>query len=368
MNKFQLSRRQALLIFLICTISSKLQLLPCLLSGAVGKDLWIILLFGGCIDIFFLFLTILINKICPNTTIHDMLRNSFGKVFSFIVGALLLIYLIITATLPYEAVRDVFASNLFDSIPWQIFSLFLLFCVGYLAFSGIKTLGRTAELYHGILFFCVVGLVILGAIHSDFSQVLPIGQSTIPKMLQTYVSHSLWFGDYMIFFVLIGRIKDEKTGLKFKDLLLFAAVMVFYAVAYIAFYGLYTITAATQTSLLSSISAFSMLNLDIGRIDWFLVLLSQIASVISCCTYISCAADCLFQLSRKKNYTVCVILCSIFLYASDLFFFKNIEQGIVFYTKYTGSICLIIQTAIPIICLVAAIIVHKKKRRQLCEN
>ena len=89
MDKFQITRRQAIILFLICTISSKMQMLPTLLSGQVGKDLWIVLLFGAMIDVVFLFLTILINKLCPSLTIHDLIRQTFGKFVSFVVVHLL---------------------------------------------------------------------------------------------------------------------------------------------------------------------------------------------------------------------------------------------------------------------------------------
>lgn len=369
MNKFQITHRQAVLLFLICTISSKMQMLPTLLASSTGKDLWIVLLLGAGIDIIFLFLTILINKLCPNLTIHDLLRQTFGKVVSFIVVLLFFIYFISTAILPFEAVRDVFASNLFDTITWQLFSLFLLFSVGYLAFAGLRTIGRTAELYAFIIFFCVIVLVILGATSTDYSNILPVFNTPLKTIGSSYLNHSIWFGDYMIFFVLTGRIKPDDKQLKYTDILYYVTAVVIYALAYISFYGLYTVSAGSNASLLSSISAFSLLNLDVGRIDWFLVLLSQIASVISCATYIFCAADCIYQTTHKKSFGICVIITLVALYLTDAFLFKNIDQGIVFYSRYTGFASLILQTIIPLFCLISTLIIKrksKKQRRNLC--
>ena len=364
MNKFQITRRQAIILFLICTVSSKMQMLPCLLAGAVGKDLWCVLLFGAAIDLAFLLLTITINRLCPNLTIHDMLRQTFGKVFSGIVVFLFFTYFICTAVLPFEAVRDVFASNLFETIPWRIFAIFLLLCVGYLAYSGMRTIGRSAELYFPIIIGCILALVILGMSSTDFTRIFPLATTPLKTTANNYLMHSIWFADYMILFVLTGRIKPGETGLKYKDVLIFAGVIIFYAAAYISLWGLYAVTASTQASLLSSISAFSLLNLDIGRVDWFLVLLSQIASVISCSTYIYCAADCVYQITNKKNYGMCVIFTLIILYLADIILFGNIDKGIVFYTRYTGLISLILQTSVPIICLISALIIKRKNKPQ----
>ena len=345
-----------------------MQMLPCLMAGTAGKDFWIVLLFGAVIDISLLFITIIINKLCPNTTIHDLLRNTFGKVVSTIIVVLFFIYFICTAVLPFEAVRDVFASNLFDTIPWQIFAIFLLLCVGYLSFSGLRTLGRTAELYFYVVAGAVVFLIFLGVLNTDFSQILPLSTINLSQTT-TYFMHSIWFGDYMIFFVLIGRINPNDGTLKFKDIFFFAGAIVIYAVAYVTLWGLYTITTPTQASLLSSISAFSLLSLEIGRLDWFLVLLSQIASVISCSTYVYCAAECVYQLNSKRKFGGCVIATLIILYLADIILFKNLDKGILFFTKYLSLPSFILQVLIPLTCLISAIIIAARKkrlRRKLC--
>lgn len=370
MYKFMISRRQAVILFLICTMSSKLQLLPCLLAGEVGRDLWIVLLFGAIIDTAFLFLTILINKLCPNMSIHDLLRQTYGKLFTSLIGILFFGYFICTSILPFEAVRDVFASNLFDSIPWQIFALFFLVCVGYLSFSGLRTLGRTAELYFYVILFSIICLIILGAINTSWSEILPAFQTPPSKICSTYMMHSIWFGDYMIFYVLTGRIKPDDSGLKYKDVLLWMLAVSLYVVGYIVLWGLYGITTSSQASLLSSISAFSLLSLEIGRLDWFLVLLSQIASVISCSTYIYCASECIYQIGNKKHFGACVIISTIILYLSDIIVFNNIDKGIALFTQNISFLSLILQFLIPILCLISAIIVKKrtmrKQRRKLC--
>lgn len=365
-----ISRRQAIILFLICTMSSKLQLLPCLLAGEVGKDLWLVLLFGTAIDTFFLFLTILINKLCPNLSIHDLLRQTYGKIISGIIVFFFFLYFICTSVLPFEAVRDVFASNLFDSIPWQIFALFLLICVGYLSFSGLRTLGRTAELYFYIILFSVISLILLGTIYTQWSDIFPLAQTPIGNLGSSYVMHSIWFGDYMIFYVLTGRIKPGENGLKYKDILLWIAMIILYAISYIVLWGLYNITTSSQASLLSSISAFSLLSLEIGRLDWFLVLFSQIASVISCSTYVYCASECIYQINNKKHFGWCIIFSTILLYLADIIIFRNIDKGITFFTQKISPLGFILQILIPILCLISAFVVKtrtiNKKRREKC--
>lgn len=361
MNNFQITRRQALLLFIICTISSKLQMLPCLVSADVGKSLWVVLLLGCSLDAVLFGVVIIINKIVPNMTLHDIIRQTFGKFISWIVGLLLLIYYICTAVLPYEAVRDVFSSNLFDTLPWQLYSVFLLVAVGYLAFSGLRTIGRTAELYCWVIFFCVAGLILLGAVTANYINIFPLGGSDFSAIIKSTYNHSIWFGDYMIFFVLIGRIKPGKTGLKFYDLGIYAGCILIYAFAFMTFYSLYTVLASMQSSLLSGISTFSLLTLDIGRVDWFLVLLSQIASIISCATYTYCATDCVNQLTGKKNYILCLLFTLAVLYVTDIFLFANIDIGLTILKQFTAPIGLSVQILLPILALISAICYKKRK-------
>lgn len=370
MNKFAITRRQALLLFLICTISSKLQMLPCLISQDVGKAMWAVLLMGCAIDVVLFSLVITINMLAPNVTVHDMLRQTFGKVFTSIIGVLLLIYYISVAVLPYQAVREVFASNLFDTLPWQIFSIFLLVAVGYLAYTGMRTIGRTAELYFWIIIFSVVGLITLGVVTTNFIHVLPISDINLGEVSKSAYNNSIWFADYMIFFVLIGRIKTDpkhKAPLNFTFLLYFLGATAVYCLAYITFYGLYTVLTPTQTSLLSGISAFSLTTLEVSRVDWFLVLLSQAASIISCATYTYCATDCINQITGKKSYGICLLFGLIILYLTDIILFNNTDLGIKYLKVFTAPFATIMQVIMPIITLFAAVML-KRKNKQLKEK
>ncbi len=363
MTRFKITRRQAIFLFIICTISSKLQTLPCMLAYENQKGLWFVLLFGAIIDIFFIFLTILINKICPNLTMFELLSKIFGKFFAKIINIALILYFIFTAIMPYEAVRNVFANNLFDTLPWPIFSIFLIFAVGYLVFSGLKTIGRSAELYFVIILTSITILIMLGVFTANWKNILPIFDFDISQSLKSYISHGIWFGDYMIFYCLMGQIDTSKTQLKFFDILLYIFVIAFYIIAYVAFYCLYTVLAGSQTSLLSSISAFSLLHISVGRLDWFLVLFSQIASVLSLSTYTYCLSSSINEVFNKKHYGICVFLSVIAIYLTDFLLYNHHSTNANNYLVSTGIFAIIIQTLIPIICIIAALIFRKKSAK-----
>ncbi|MBQ8468403.1 MAG: GerAB/ArcD/ProY family transporter [Clostridia bacterium] len=368
MNRFSITRRQALFLFIICTISSKLQTLPCMFSEDVGNNLWLVLLFGAAIDIIFFSLTILINHLCPNLTIYDLISQTLGKVVAKLVCFVLILYFLFTALMPYEAVRNVFANNLFDTLPWQTFSIFLIFAVGYLAFSGLKTIGRSSELYLVIIVASVGILVVLGAFSADFGNILPVFNTNFAEISKTYVNHSIWFGDYMIFLCLLGRIDTSKRALKQIDVLIYAWLMIFYAFGYIVFYCLYTVLASSQTSLISSISAFSLLNLSVGRPDWFLVLLSQIASVLSLSTYLYCVSDSLNNIFGKKHYAICSIISVVILYLLDFLLFSHSGVSYMGYMHISGVISLCIQLILPVFCVFCAVLATLKNKKHTKER
>lgn len=365
MTRFSITRRQAIFLFIICTISSKLQALPTLLAYDAGKGLWFILLFGALIDAIFLTFTIIINKICPNLTMFDLLCKTFGKFTAKIINFAVIIYFLFTAIMPYDAVRNVFANNLFDSLPWHIFSIFLIFAVGYLVFSGLKTIGRSAELYFTIIVSSVVLLILFGIFTANWKNILPILDFDIDTSLKSYVSHALWFGDYMIFYCLMGQIDTRKSQLKFQDIGLYIILILIYVVAYMAFYSLYTVLAGSQTSLLASISSFALLHLSLGRLDWFLVILSQIASVISLSTYIYCISSSINEIFGKKHYGICVFVSILIIYLIEFMLYNEHLVNPVSYMNITGIVSIIIQTSIPVICLLASFVYKRKKTQKL---
>ena len=75
-----INKRQAILLILICAISTKIQRLPSMISLGVGRDAWLIVLALGLIDMIFLaFALWFFNRHNSTHSTFDVVKNSMGN-------------------------------------------------------------------------------------------------------------------------------------------------------------------------------------------------------------------------------------------------------------------------------------------------
>ena len=323
----ELTKKQTIFLLCICLAANKVQRLPSLISTNIARHGWLAFLVMGVLDILFLILTLCFNKKAKNRTTYEICENAGGKVYAKIMFIILAVYFLLNSLLPYEAVHDLFANILFDKLSWNVYGIALALTVFFIASRCLKNIGRLAELLFYIIAISFLILLILGAVTTNYWHILPITEINVSSFIKTCLEYNLWFGDFLLIYIFVGKIKQEKKPLGWPCVLLFSLTVLFISFAYIVYYGLYENLSINQNSLISSISQFSLLELDIGRIDWFLVLFFQISTVISSSTYIFATAYCVRKIiGAGNNVLICLIIATI-IYFLDIFIFKSVQAG-----------------------------------------
>lgn len=363
--KKALTKRQALYIFIICFVANKAQRLPSLISSNMGRNGWLVILIMGLVDALLLSLLLLTNKINRGRNLYDLCTRAGGKFYAKFISTFLGLYFLLSAILPYEAVHDVFSNVLFDYLSWELYSFFLVFAIAFLACFGLTTIGRVSELLIWVIGIGFIALLTLGAIATNFSRVLPIYDISASKLFGTCFNFSMWFGDFVILYMFMGNVKEDDGKMNFWFIIALMVCDLLLTFGYVVFYGLYDTLSPEQTNFISSISQFSLLSLDIGRVDWFFVLLFEISTFISSAVYIYCAGKCFCDvLNIKKERVVCIVI-TLIVYVLDITVFKSVGRGaskLAYFAKYTYPVIVV---AFPIMIFISALVAKHKDKLKL---
>ena len=314
----QITKRQATIMFLICLIGTKFQRLPSFLASTAGRDLWVVVFLYLLIDGLFLFFTLKIIEFSRGLTLKELLEKIFGNVFARIVLFFAGAYFLLCSVLPYEAIQEVFTEVIFDRMPWYAFALFMLVTMGALACSGLKTIGRMCQVYFFIIIFGVVGLLLLGLSKTDLSAIMPIIKTDINGVFEGFYRSCVWYGDYWILLILMGHIKNQNKEKLASFQAVFYVGMIVVAFAFVVFYGIFKYITPQKTNLLTNISQFSLLALDIGRLDYFLIIFAEIATILTAGIFVYASAKCFadaFEI-KKQNIVIYVLLGIIYVTTS----------------------------------------------------
>lgn len=326
-----MTARQFYIMFAIYLISIKIQKLPVLISQTMGKDTYLVFLLYALLNMLGIVLMFAFLKYIRKK--EDGKINVFLKVLKKILMLATCFYFIIRSLLLYENIQDLFANALFDNLSWALFSLLLLFSVFYVANIGIKNIALNFEIYFPVIFISFILIMFLGGSYSDFSYVLPLQNTNVLGAIKEMFKYNLWFGDFFVMYYLGKNTKDIKLS---KTLLVYGLTMLFVIVLVFEFTGIYKAYSATQVGLISVLSERAMLGINVGRADWFLILVTEIGAILGCATSLYFATKCLSNVFVGVRPVYLETIIAGVIYYFDVFVLVDIEKKINFFLKFAS--------------------------------
>lgn len=311
-----MTARQFYIIVLLFVISTKMQRFPSLLFAELGKDGYLIILLYALINIIGICLAFFIYKFF-NTE-----KFKFGKtnlIFKFLKKLTMIatsIYFLIQALLLFEHVQNIFADTLFDRFAWSTFSLLFLFAIFFLAKTGIKNIAINFELFAAIIVGALLIISILGASKADYSFVLPFETININSIISKASEFNIWFGDFFIVLYMLFHTNKPKLS---KTVIFYSIAILSVIFLTITFGGVYGEYASVQSGMISSISEQSMLGINIGRVDWLLILIAEISTILSCSVCIYFANKTLCSTFTKIKPIYLSIAIAVMFYVMNVF-------------------------------------------------
>lgn len=332
-----MTARQFYIVLWIVTVSTKVQKLPSLVSSRLGKDSYLLPLGFLIINIFLIMLAFFILHKTKHKIINSKSSSVISKIFKKLFLAFIVVYFLSQSLLLYETVQNLFAHVLFYNLPWTLFSLMLTATVFFLAYTGITNIARNFELYFLLIVSSYLIISIFGGVQGGFSVVLPFETVRVKSVIQAMFDFNLWFGDFFLI-LFLGK---SSNGIKLKwTLVCYTLAMVFVSVLYIEFLGIYKAYAPLKPSLISVLSEQSMLGINIGRLDWFLILATEIGTILSCAVFLYYAKLCSEFIFPKAKKSVVLLVLSSVLYLTDILYLVDTHKKEFLFLNYISYLSL----------------------------
>lgn len=360
-----MSSRQFYVMLAIAVISMKMQKLPCLVSGEIGKDAWLLFVLYALINIIAILIVFFILKRIDVKSVLKFSKNAFFNIFRIVLMFATMVYFLVQSLLVYEHIQGLFANTLFDDLSWSFFSLLLLFAVFFLAHRGIENIALNFELYTWMIITPLILLSIFGVSQTDFTNILPLETIDFSKIISKIRMFICWFGDAFLVLYLAVKAREIKLS---KTLLVYSLSMCFMTFLVVVFTGIYGVTAPTAPGLISVISEQSLLDMSIGRIDWFLILLTEMGAVLTCSVYLyfaNLATQSIFP-SVRPIYLKAINISVV--YILDIFILVDLQAKINFFCMLMSDISIIIQAFTLVCLLIVAISQNINKKNVMFKN
>lgn len=364
-----MTSRQFYYIFSIFIITLKIQKMPCILYEHLQKDSYILFLIYILLDLigvlFAFFLARKINKYKLNNLNNSNIIDILFKI-SLIFSAF---YFLIQSIVFYEAIQDLFSHILFENLSWKLFSLFLLGCVFYIAYFDYDNIGRVCEVFFPAIISSLLILFIIGSLESDFLAFLPFQTIKNADFLTPLKNFNIWFGDYFLIIFLGSTAKNIKLK---STITTYICSMLFVTLFILSFEGRYLNVTPLQPSVISVISEQALLGIDIGRIDWFLILIAEIGAVICSGACLCISKNALSVVFKKVNKNYFLFILIIILYFIDVEYLVDLNVKKDFFFNLSANFSIYIKAIVSFLILIKIINSVKNdnlgKQNQLLKN
>ena len=223
-----------------------------------------------------------------------------------------------------------------------------------MAHRGIENIALNFELFTWIIVVSFVLLAIFGAAQTNYSVILPFESIDIAKIVSTLKPFTCWFGDFFLVLYLGVKARDIKLS---KTLGVYSLSMLFVAFLVVVFTGIYDKTAAMAPGLISVISEQSLLDISIGRIDWFLILFTEMGAILTCSVHLYFANLCLHSMFPTAKSFYLKFINAAVLYVLDIFVLVDLNEKIRFFCGFMCDMSIAVQVFTLVVLI--GIVIHK---------
>lgn len=349
MTKDRISISQLSLLYLLLIAGGKFLKLPSILAQDVGHDSWLTIAFSFLWDavcLVFLLWAIKINRE-SKLDISAVLNNTITKVGAKIVLAIFFVIFIVRTNILLASCYKMFAVTFDVSTNWVVFVLPIV-ALSVLALKlGFNSIARASQLLFGVIFLCVVVLVIPPVTRADMGSLLPVGEAGWGKILSTSVMRSFWFTDYVFVYLVFDNVKIKKR--------VFSPVMTAFVIGAVLtvlmnaiFVSLYGSLAGSFDLAMSKIGIHFVSSSANGRWDWLTLSIWLISVFFKIVVFFFCAYKCaekIFEFNSDKINVWAVIVITLLLM---LPIFLPTEIALTTVVQYGLIPFAVVQYALPI--------------------
>ncbi len=261
------------IVIFVLMFANKVLLFPSLLfEGAKFEAIFVPIILSA-LEMGLLYLFYRLKTKFPTQSFSYILKTYCGKFVRLVLLLLFMAYFLSKAILMYNVTYIFFKTVLYKNGDSTMFLICLLPIANHLACCGLRTMGRTMQLFFPVVFVLVAFCLLVGGFGINSTPI--IFQGSFADVLKELITHVSAFGDMIFLFLIMHKIKIKKGQWKIVfslssiSLLLVIGITIIFMLSY------------TYTAYMHPFAIFEIMNYvkefgGTGRID----ILSMICVII----------------------------------------------------------------------------------------
>lgn len=263
---------------------------------------WIMPLLSGVIVLLSFLVLLALLKLYQNKNIVDITFIITGKVFGFIIGVVLFLFMLGTTVLYVRNHADTMGIMYFPNTPTPVIVFLFLFVSFFIANRGIEAIGRTSWLtvpYLKIAFIIILVLLI-GSL--QWRNIYPIAGPGLSILLIESTKTSYLFGELLFFSILFPFVRSYEN-FRLASFIGFGFVVIELMLFFIVYIMIYDFPAVESIPFtFHQLTRIVDLGPVLGNIESFFIGFWAIASITRLAIYLFVTGALLASSLRLKEF------------------------------------------------------------------
>lgn len=213
--------------------------LPRDVTSNAGTDGWIITVISGFINYFLIYIALSVVKNNNYNRFSYILQSNFGRLIGSIIGLIFIVYNIFAISVGMRVFIEVIKMYLLQRTPTEFLIVITIITAIYLVRGEVGSLIKFNEIAFWVMFLPIIFVLLLTLNRTDFTNILPVFNSTPDEYIKALRSTIYSFGGIEIVYLVLPFMKNKKSISKIalKSIIfitLFYAVIVIFCLAVFA--------------------------------------------------------------------------------------------------------------------------------------
>lgn len=272
------TRQLSVIIFYVLT-SLKLLALPSLIYLICKNDSWLVFVFMVMIDIALTSIILTFLHQSEQSNFYEFLKQRFGVVFAKIFCFAFLLVFLLDLLDGTTGVQRLLLNNFYIELKWYVYLIPQLCILAYIAYKGLRNIGRLCELFFWILIAGILFIVLKSLTDFDMTFFMPFLSEGISPIFKALFKHISWYGTPVALLFMMGEV-DFRDCKKSRYVKYFLISAFFVILTTTAFYGVFKGNAGLHSFAISDLGEIANSSTALDELSWLIVSLWVIAQTL----------------------------------------------------------------------------------------
>jgi len=238
MEKGKISSLQMAIMMYPAIVATAILGVPSITAKYAKADLWLSPILASFIGFVTVYITYKLHKLYPKQTVIQFSEHIIGRFAGKVLGFVFLFFYIQITGEIIRSYAEFIVNSFLVNTPISVIMASMVFLCALTVHGGLETMGRVAQIFIPVFIVPFLISIILLSPDMEFKNIFPIlGDGMMPPIKGAIVPGG-WFTEFFLISFLLPFLADQKKGMKYGMVSVFAVMMTLVAVNLIVLFVL----------------------------------------------------------------------------------------------------------------------------------